>query len=258
MDDTRSAGLRSIAYDDTSGTWLRNADIPPIIAQAKYPVDIIATDACLMSMMEVAYEWRNSADYFVGSEDTTTVYGYPYDVLLNQLTNVDGAVTPQSYAVSMATAIQNYWMTHPDAGIAPAQSAIDLSKIGAVATRLDTFAANLLSVKTSQQTQLYTAWSTAQKFSGVTYPNLDLYDYATQVASQVNNSKVDASAAALEQAINAAVLYNGHDNLRPNAHGLAVFIPNQSFFVRNASYNYSGTQLAQDTQWNEWLAAQPY
>ena len=60
-------------------------------------VDVLAFDACLMQMAEVAYEVKDLADYVVGSEETEPGPGYPYDPFLAGLLGHASLKTTEIY-----------------------------------------------------------------------------------------------------------------------------------------------------------------
>ena len=56
---------RGIAYDDGSGDCLDNRELKQVVAYAHRvlgrPIDVVGMDACLMTMLEVAYQLRDHA-----------------------------------------------------------------------------------------------------------------------------------------------------------------------------------------------------
>ncbi len=78
-----------IGFSESSGTWL---DVPALrdaldtFAKANgKPVDVYASDACNMQMLEVATELSNSARFLVGSSQIQDYQGMPYRVVLHEL-----------------------------------------------------------------------------------------------------------------------------------------------------------------------------
>lgn len=78
-----------IAFKASSGTWL---DIPALqrslarLAQARgKATDVYASDACLMQMIEVAYEVSDQADYLSGTTQVQNFLGLPYRRMLYEL-----------------------------------------------------------------------------------------------------------------------------------------------------------------------------
>src|SRR5437764_14766030 len=70
----KAVRLRAIAYDVNEQDFLDNIGLKRVVVAAKKKIgrnlDILGMDACLMSMAEVGYQLRDSADYTVGSEQS--------------------------------------------------------------------------------------------------------------------------------------------------------------------------------------------
>lgn len=84
--DSRFGG---IAFRESAGTWL---DIPALAevldtfrAVAGKPVDVYASDACLMQMLEVSYQLSPHARFLVGSTQVQSFLGLPYRRLMYEL-----------------------------------------------------------------------------------------------------------------------------------------------------------------------------
>jgi Clostripain family len=78
-----------IAFRQSSGTWL---DVPALSSALGdlrdaigKPVDVYASDACLMQMLEVAYEVGANARFVVGSAQVQSFFGLPYRRILYEL-----------------------------------------------------------------------------------------------------------------------------------------------------------------------------
>ncbi|MBW1976006.1 MAG: hypothetical protein JRI45_10640 [Deltaproteobacteria bacterium] len=93
---------RSIAYDDSSdGDALDNGELKATLfsitkklvgdpARGGRPMDILGMDACLMNMVEVAYQLKDCVYVMVGSEEEEPFDGWPYDKVLQVLKNRPG------------------------------------------------------------------------------------------------------------------------------------------------------------------------
>jgi len=81
--------VRAICYDDTSMDFLDNQDLVRAFADAEQQtgqrLPVLGMDACLMSMIEVAYQVRECADYMVGSQEVEEGTGWPYALILREL-----------------------------------------------------------------------------------------------------------------------------------------------------------------------------
>jgi len=76
---------KGISYDEVSNNHISPAELAAAI-KAGGGVNVYASDACLMQTVEFVYDLRSSAEYIVGSQETTPGSGYNYEVFLNALT----------------------------------------------------------------------------------------------------------------------------------------------------------------------------
>jgi len=115
--------------------------------EADIMLDMIVFDACLMSMVEVAYEMRNLADYMVASVTGIPVGGLPYHLFLGPLVTNPGMTVEELGEVMVDTFVYYYGYCKGE-GIGGAEvsdfgwvgvtlSLIDLSKIGELAVAAD-------------------------------------------------------------------------------------------------------------------------
>jgi len=51
------------------------------------PFDIVGADACLMQMIEVAFELKDEARFIIGSQAAQSQFGWPYTTVLRELVN---------------------------------------------------------------------------------------------------------------------------------------------------------------------------
>ncbi len=96
-------------------------------------IDILAYDACLEAMIEVAYEYNAlgmQTDYMVACENYVPLYGYPYDVILESMTT-NPAISPLELAIEITEDYAEYYepRAHFNGGVMATLSAIDLSTV---------------------------------------------------------------------------------------------------------------------------------
>lgn len=250
---------RAIGFDDTSGTVIRDIDLPAAL-QGRDPIDIVAMDACLMSMLEVAYELRHQVDYQVSSEELTPVEGYNYTDLVGKLTTGTGyQIAPRDYAIYLAQDAFNYW--NEDSGpFSPlASSALDLSRVAAVAGAVDNFAARLLAVGAANKTGLNTARQNVTRFNAYSDGTLvDLSHFAALVSANINDAQLRTYAAKVQSTVAQAVIANEYTTSRAQAKGISIYMPGQrTYFSTGASTSYPLLDLSKSTHWDEWLSGQP-
>ena len=81
-------GWKSVADDNTKNDYLTMNEIKDSFEGGS--VDLIAFDACSMSMFEVAYELRNNAKYILGSEEYEPLNGWTYDQIIPKIMDSSG------------------------------------------------------------------------------------------------------------------------------------------------------------------------
>lgn len=250
-DDAPSA--KAISQDETYKSMIKIPDLPSALGAGK-KLDIIACDACLMSMFEVLYEVRNCGDYFVASEEETPIQGFAYDKILTYLTSQQGLESStKDTAVFLAKNAFDEWTSWQQEVV----SVVDLSQVNSVAQALNAFAQNLTAGGSSIAATATEAQGSAQRFSTyVRDPRVDLGDYASIIAAGSSNEAVRASANNLKSAISSAVVANYVANTRPRATGISAYIPTASNFSKYGAPGYTLLSLARDTNWDEWLAHQ--
>ncbi len=81
---------KGIAYDDNSGNNISTKQLGEALKEIAVlrgkKIDLVTTDACLMQMVEVAYEFKDYADYFAASEEVEPGQGWPYTEILAAVT----------------------------------------------------------------------------------------------------------------------------------------------------------------------------
>ncbi len=239
-----SSALKAVCQDETNGTILHNDDVATALSGIH--LDIICADACLQGMLEVAYEWRNNADYIVGSEEVEPGNGYPYDLILAHL-----AASPSMSAEQLATTIVNDYGTSysssPDHK--ETQSSVRVSSISTLMTALDNFG-DAMSTSGATGTILGLR-STVESFEAPN--NVDLWDFADKVATAVTS--VSSQANAVKTAIDNAVVTEYHSTGHPNVHGLAIYLPVNAAQFDGAYTSSANLDMVADHRWDEFLTS---
>lgn len=248
---SRDGATRAVSYDDEFNTAIQAWELSAALGDAK--LDVLAWDASLMQMLEVAYGLRDRAAYIVGSEESPPGEGYPYDKVLSafrdnpdastrELTKsfVDAMLNEPAYATRKIT-----------------QSVLDTSKLEGLAASLDAFATSLVENRSSLTTLIPKVRADAQSYSpsfGRVYR--DLYDVADRVASGTTVPEVAQAAANVKSAITGALVWEGHNAQSPGSRGVAIDFSSGAAFAGVRS-DYANLELAQKTAWDDWLAVAP-
>jgi len=240
---------RGVSYDDNTGNHIRIWELP-LALSVGVKWDIIAFDASLMQMLEVAYEIRNLGDYIVGSEESPPAAGYPYHRILAPVVSNPG-ISARDLAAQIVTQTINYY--NPDSTDNITQSALDASQIENVAQKVDVLAQVLLAVAPGNGSAVAAARDNAQAYGEYTYK--DLWDYTEQLRARLPGSQSLTDAIdGVQTALSQAVVTEAHSNRRVNrSHGLSIYVPTPSSFETR----YGLLAFARATHWDEWLQSQP-
>jgi hypothetical protein len=98
--------------------------------------DLVGFDACLMGMVEVAYEIRDHGSVMVGSEEVEPWVGWPYTPVMADL-----VANPSMSAAQLGTVIvDRYYQSYDNS---ETQAATDLTQMDALAAEIDSLAQTL-------------------------------------------------------------------------------------------------------------------
>jgi hypothetical protein len=248
-------GRRGILYDDGAGDCLDNRELTKALAAAHRvlarPVDIVGMDACLMTMLEVAYQLRDHARILVGSEEVEPGAGWPYVTVLGDL-----IARPTMAAAELATTIvQRYAESYGGTEDEATQSAIDLAKLDEVVGSVDALARALLKAlpNASLEAAIYSAWRRTLRFFDNLYA--DLHDLVKHLAAATDRAEIGQCCVAVRRALEASpgpILAAAHVGARLRAaRGLSIYFPP----FREPSIFYKELLFAQRTRWADFLDA---
>jgi len=129
IQNRKKINFKAVCWDDTNGHDSLYMDEVQGALNATGGSSLIGFDACLMGMVEVAYEIRDLGEVMVGSEETEPGDGWPYDTILADLTN-----NPDWSPAELGSAIvDRYYESYGDD---ETQSAIDLSNMDNLANSI--------------------------------------------------------------------------------------------------------------------------
>jgi uncharacterized repeat protein (TIGR01451 family) len=275
-------------YDYLSTAEMRRA-FCSITMEGSAKMDVVFYDACLMGMIEEAYEIKDYVKYFIGSENEA--WGsMPYDQYINSITS---STQPRELAVDV---VNDYTASLPLTGHPSTISAVDLAAIKEVSLAVDSLAGAMIDDLASAGTvlQIRDAYLSAQKFDydsdfrleGETDGYVDLYHLASQIQENVTNTAILTAAQSVINALGSEdgtfVIAEQHRSGYPwmvtepleywnldNAHGISIYLPlgqdlqmtleNEEGATKTVKVRdwYADEQLsfAADTQWNEFITA---
>jgi len=230
----RAPGARAICFDDSSKDFLDSTDLKDVLNAAVSVIgkklDVLGLDACLMSMIEVAYQVRHAASVMVASEDAEPGSGWPYRDILTTL-----AEHPDMSAGDVGRAITIHYVRSYDRSYLTnepvTQSALNLERVVSVVAALDELARGLLNGwrQKALRSAVADARAAAQSFVDPDY--VDLYDFVSLLAARPGAKPLlDACDRLLTMIdpgkVGSLVLADSHAGLiERRAHGLSVYFP---------------------------------
>jgi hypothetical protein len=248
---------RGIAYDDGAADCLDNQELKRVLATAHrvlgHKVDVVGMDACLMTMIEVAYQLRDHAHVLVGSEEVEPGPGWPHAEILGDLTK--HPTTTQ--AELGATIVQRYVESYRHGAESATQSAVDLGRIDDLVEAVDVLARRLLagSKSTALATALHGARRrTLQFFEGL---YVDLHHLAGNVATTTGTGRTADACRDVQRMIDGheargPIIAEGHAgaSMAP-ARGISIYFP---LFLDRSTF-YRELDFASATHWADLLEA---
>jgi hypothetical protein len=248
---------RGIAYDDSAADCLDNQELKRVLATAHRAlgrkVDLVGMDACLMTMIEVAYQLRDHAQVLVGSEDVEPGPGWPHATILADLTK-----NPTMTGAELGAAVvQRYVESYRHGGENATQSAINLGRLDDLVEAVDVLARRLLAGLKSAAVMaslLAARRKTLQFFEGL---YVDLHHLAANLATTAGNSLIADACRDVQRILDgdevrSPIIAQAHvgASMAP-ARGLSIYFP--LFLDRSAFYRE--LDFARATRWADVLDA---
>jgi len=256
QDDSTDSGP---CRDSTTGTrsvdCLTVREIGTALASATLSgsnkIDVLYMDACLMGMLEDAYQVRDYVDYYIASENIKFGLPVPHFQTVVGIT----ATTSPSQLATLFTTTYADGCNSASPSLPCTMSAADISKLNGVVTATNLLAQLLNSQMATSAVTLTAIHSVVQRFEmtgtieiDTSDAYIDLYDFARLVKADFPESNMQAAAQAVMDTISAYTITERHRsgttsgttwNL-DNSHGVAVFFPSTaSSFYRASNYDFA-------------------
>jgi hypothetical protein len=266
---------RGILFDDSQDTYVNSQGLSTAFSRIKKEVlngknvDIVGMDACLMAMLEVGYQIKDSADYLVASEQTEPGEGWAYSGFLKLLcanSTMEAPTLTQAIVAAYANFYKNRARDYT-------QSAMDLNKLEGLKQNISQLILAVDACKKIDSSRTKKAVIAARR-SSITFDTadyIDLYSFYNALAIQfktkdtpeksfgaldldnikVSPSRYSAAAANVQkivvagmQLILSAVTANSVGVQFTNAKGISIYYPRGTVHT-----SYFNTKFAQNTNW---------
>jgi hypothetical protein len=221
------------------------------LAISKFHIDILAFDACLMAMVEVAYEYNQydlNSDYLVGCENYVPVSGYPYNAILGDL-NQNPAMSELQFAQIIVRDYVEFYKprAHFNGGVMGTLSAIDLLKIEKVVEDLSEFTKVLMRDMDAAREMIDDArddgmlpWS---EYGWDRY--IDLPTFVLNVTLTTDDSAIKLAGDVLQSSLAEAIVALGNTESMESegARGMGIWFPSSHHSVWGLT-TYTETKFA--------------
>ncbi|MGE5592495.1 MAG: clostripain-related cysteine peptidase [Betaproteobacteria bacterium] len=251
---------------DSGGGELAALDVDQVRAalEGLPRLDIIGFDACLMQMIEVAYEMRGVADIAVGSEETEPEGGWDYSAAFAGLCADPYGTSAWDLARALVDSYLASYSAYPYWGVT--QSAFRLEQVDDVAAAVKALRDELVrriqaNIAGTDASKIGQALSAA-RLEALQYwgcPHFDIADFAAKLRAHVADpasgvsapaqEAICAKADALLAALSGPWLYAGGPEARAWGNGLSVYLPDRYSWSPYSKYDY--LQFERDTHWSD-------
>ncbi len=198
-----------------------------------YSFDIILFNAPSMSMLEVAYQLKNRADYLVASQyslSMNNILGFP--TWLQDLTD-NPNVSASSLAQSIATAIHSAAVNK---GVRVSISATDLSDVDVLTSKAADLG-SLLVVDTGDNWGEVVDARQTSSHTELGYVNADLKKFCENIQDSTNLSSIIKDAAGVVQsAVEDAVIRTLSSEPERGYGGLCIYFPREPVYFDSTEY----------------------
>jgi len=237
---------KGISYDEPSGNHISPEELALAI-KAGGGVNVYASDACLMQTAEVVYELRGSADYVVGSQETTPGSGYNYEVFLNAL----AANPADSFAAAQAIMKGFSEFYYGTQKMSVTMSIVRPAAAVELAAAMDKFAGAVLASPADMKLYHEKKWglrSFDDEDARDLYQLMQLY-YDNSGNPAVKTAALEVISVLAQRVVlrNDALGYKSK-----NANGLSVYFP---LFHMNYKPRYEYLNFSKATRWDEMVKA---
>ena len=257
-------GFRSVSYDDDHGSYLYNSQIQTVLERCSadgHRMDIVAFDACLMSMIETAYALRKCADFMVASQELEPGPGWDHTRLLRSLV-ANPTMSPEELSKLVVSAYGASYST----GSRTTMAASKVADSTLISAKLSEASNLMLSKEGKAFSTLKSVRASLPGFADDT-PGLgqgvDAWTLFSRLADRTGDPELRASFKAVAEATSSAVVasYASADLKKYGAQGLALYFPRDKKEFQadpyHGAYLPSNTdhpvQFVQDCKWSTLL-----
>jgi hypothetical protein len=234
--------FRSVSADFESRHIIYNVDVAGAIRESMEgkALDVLGFDACLMAMLESAYEFRDLGKVLVASEEVEPGTGWDYETILSGF-----AAKPSMDASEAAKLIVGSYEQQYAGRGKTTLSAFDLSSAKAIATDLDTLIGRIVAKGDAQAAKAARAPMLAYADASYIQSSVDLGAWLDNLQQHTKDPDLSMLASDLRKKLDGAIIanYASRTSKQYGSNGLAIFFPRSNEAFRNDP-DYEGYVIA--------------
>lgn len=258
LSNSLSQEVRGILFNEHTRTYMDNQSLAKALSEIRTKVlkkklDLLGMDACLMAMLEVAWQVKQHVGLLVASQEVELAYGWNYLALLGFLAQKE--CSPVDVAKQVVDSYGQYYKNRLKFYT---QSAINVDKVEGVKIALDDIVEKLKAcrylLKDSFSAVIKKARKSCVQFSSVHY--IDLHSFLAELLKQGDMMKTASGQqrTAIEllketlqrgmRSVEDAVIANATGENFTRAQGLSIYFPRGGI-----DPSYPKTLFAQESSW---------
>lgn len=206
-------------------------------------IDIYGSDACLMAMVEVAYEMKDAVSVFVGSQELEPGDGWPYDKVLGAWSALEDK-SPKA----VASALVEHYGKHYQGQRGITQSALDVEKLAELKGWMSAFSKTVSNLSDSQ---IETFKSVVRETKDFLFFSdyKDMKDLVLRLSSSDEFRLDDTLRSRFLAAHEDLVIANTYSEDQEGAHGVSLWVPQYDSVYAEHIALYENLDFSRDTGW---------
>lgn len=223
-----SAVITDISYDDVTENEITTEQLGIAMGEIKNyigrNIDVYGSDACLMQMIEVASEMKNSVNYIVGSEELEPGEGWPYEAFFRNWTHA-----PYSTPAEIAIMLSKEYLSAYSGGVYGTRdvtfSALDISKLNRVLQSVSDVVKQIQSINTESIDKVKRSLRKVQSYF---YSDFKDYGHLLQTLELLSlNANKSVFTSALKD-VRELVLTNDNSPKYKQSTGMTIWLPSSA------------------------------
>jgi len=174
--------VKAVAFDDTSRNYMSLPSFGRAVAGKG--LSVIAFDTCFGALLEVAYQIRNSAELFIGSEGEIMATGWDYSALFN------GFLSKENLSISdLGNAIQSQFSKQYASVNKATISQIQLARVNDLFLSFNNFSgavAKAITTEPAKNVVLNQILNSVESYFFTSFPSdmyIDIFDFTKKISA---------------------------------------------------------------------------